>query len=297
MNESHSLVAQERRAAVVLMAPAVLGLLAFVALPIAGALTISLLDWSALSSPTFVGLANYAALLSDPQFPRSLLTTALFAVGYVVGLYVLSLSLALIVNQHTPASGFFRSAYILPMMVSPAVAAVIWRYILDERSGILNAFLGVFGISSLSWLGTQQLALISITVVAVWQAAGYTTIIQLAGLQDIPREYYESAEVDGASFWASFRHITLPLLRPTTAFVVIVSLIDAFQVFDVAFVLTRGGPAGATTTAVIYIYRQGFEFLKFGYASAVAVILFSIIFALSFIMLRAFRQERAEYEP
>jgi len=278
----------------VLLGPAVLGLCLFVLLPIVAAIAISFLHWTGLKPPTFVGLDNYSALLADSQFPRSLLTTAAFAVGYVAGLYLLSLSLALIVSRRTPGSGLFRSAYIIPVMVAPAVAAVIWRYVFDERSGFLNAVLGVFGVGPVSWLGDQQLALVAITVVSIWQAVGYMTIIQLAGLDDIPREYYQAAEVDGAGAAASFRYITFPLLRPTTAFVLIVALIDALQVFDVAFVLTRGGPAGATTTAVMYIYRQSFEYLNFGYGSAIAVVLFAIIFSLSFVLLRVFGQQRAE---
>jgi multiple sugar transport system permease protein len=286
-------VRQERVTATVLLAPAVLGLFAFVLLPIAAALGVSFLHWTGLKPPSFAGLDNYAALLSDVQFPRALVTTATFAAGYVVGLYTFSLSLALIVSRRTRGSELFRSAYIIPVMVAPAVAAVIWRYVFDERSGFLNAFLGAFGVSPVSWLGDQQLALAAITVVAIWQAVGYMTIIQLAGLDDIPREYYEAARVDGAGGVASFRHITLPLLRPTTAFVLIVALIDALQVFDVAFVLTRGGPAGATTTAVMYIYRQSFEYLNFGYGSAIAVVLFAIIFTLSFVLLRTLGQQRA----
>jgi multiple sugar transport system permease protein len=293
---SGSRAAQERRAAIVLMAPAVIGLLLFVVLPITSAFAISFLNWSGLSSPTFAGLSNYQALLDDPKVPRSFLTTATFAIGYVLGLYLFSLGLALIVSQRVRGSRVFRSAYILPLMVSPAVAAVIWRYVFDERSGFLNGAIGALGFEPISWLGTQQLALLSIVIVNVWQAVGYMTIIQLAGLQDIPREYYDAAEVDGADARASFRFITFPLLRPTTAFVLVVGFIDALQVFDVAFVLTRGGPAGATTTAVMYIYRQGFEFLNFGYASAIAVVLFAIIFTLSFILLRVFRQFRIGYE-
>jgi multiple sugar transport system permease protein len=278
----------------VLLAPAVLGLSVFVLLPILAAFAISFMHWSGLKPPTFAGLDNYTQLLSDSQFPRALLTTATFAFGYVIGLFIISLALALLVHQRTPGSGLFRSAYIIPVMVAPAVAAVIWKYVFDERSGFLNALLGAFGVEPISWLGTQQLALASITVVATWQALGYMTIIQLAGLDDIPREYYQAAEVDGAGAIASFRHITLPLLRPTTAFVLIIGLIDALQVFDVAFVLTRGGPAGATTTAVMYIYRQSFEFLNFGYGSAIAVVLFAIIFAVSFVLLRVLGQQRAE---
>jgi multiple sugar transport system permease protein len=198
------------------------------------------------------------------------------------------------VNARTSVSALFRTAYILPVMVSPAVAAVIWRYAFDERSGFLNAALSAAGLGPVPWLGSQSLALVSITIVTIWQAVGYMTIIQLAGLEDIPRAYYEAAELDGAGAWATFRHITMPLLRPTTAFVIVVALIDGLQVFDVAFVLTRGGPAGATTTSILYIYRQSFEFLNFGYGAAIAVVLFAIIFSLSFVLLRTFGQRRAE---
>jgi multiple sugar transport system permease protein len=294
LSYSNTRLRQERVAAIVLLAPAVTGLCAFVVLPIAAAFGISFFDWSGLKPPTFAGLDNYSTLLSDSDFPRSLLTTATFAVGYVVGLYTLSLALALIVSQRTPGSKLFRAAYIVPVMVAPAVAAVIWKYVFDERSGFLNALLGALGVGPIPWLGDQQLALVAITLVAIWQAVGYMTIIQLAGLDDIPREYYEAAKVDGAGASGTFRNITMPLLRPTTAFVLIVALIDALQVFDIAFVLTRGGPAGATTTSVMYIYRQSFEYLNFGYGSAIAVVLFAIIFAVSFVLLRILGQQRAQ---
>jgi multiple sugar transport system permease protein len=209
----------------------------------------------------------------------------------VSGLYLLSLGLALLVNQRLSATGFFRSGYFLAAMVSPAVAAIIWSFIFGERSGIINSLLGAVGIAPLRWLGSPSLALAVIAVVAIWQASSYAMIIQLAGLQDIPREYYEAAHVDGAGAWTTFRHITIPLLKPTTTFVVITALIDGFQIFDIIFVMTRGGPAHGTTSTVFLIFQNAFQFFKIGYASAMAVVLFAIIFGFSILLLRLFRQQ------
>lgn len=271
--------------------PDLIGLGLFVGLPIVGAFYVSLHDWSGIGGRTYIGLSNYRELLEDPGFTDSLKVTALYVVAFVPLLFVLSLALALLVNQRLVGSGFFRSAYFIPFMLSLVVASVIWAVILDERAGLLNAALAKVGIGPQPWLGSTTFALWSIVIVTLWQSIGYSMIIFLAGLQDIPRQLYEAATIDGARAGQRFRGITLPLLKPTSVFVLVISFIGAFQLFEPIFVLTQGGPADATTTTVFYIYRQGFEFLRLGYASALAVVLFAIILVFTLIQLRVFRHE------
>ncbi len=282
---------EERLVGYAFLLPDVLGLAIFVGLPIAGAFYISFHDWSGIGERTFSGLDNYRILLSDPFFLESLRITALYTFTFVPLLFAISLALALLVNQGLKMTGLFRSAYFVPFMVSLVVASIVWQFILQERAGILNAILGTVGIDPQPWLGSTRLALVSVIIVTLWQGVGYSMIIFLAGLQDIPRDYYEAAAVDGANAWQRFRRITLPLLKPTSVFVLLISFISAFQLFDPIFVLTQGGPANATTTAVFYIYETAFEFLQLGYASALSVALFAIILVFTLFQLRVFRHE------
>jgi multiple sugar transport system permease protein len=271
--------------------PDVLGLAIFVGLPIAGAFYISFHDWSGIGERTFNGIDNYRTLLADRFFLDSLRITAIYTFSFVPLLFALALGLALLVNQGLKATGFFRSAYFVPFMVSLVVASIVWQFILHERAGVLNSMIGAVGIDPQPWLGSTRLALVSVIIVTLWQGVGYSMIIFLAGLQDIPRDYYEAATVDGANAVHQFRKITLPLLKPTSVFVLIISFISAFQLFDPIFVLTGGGPANATTTAVFYIYETAFQFLQLGYASALSVALFLIILVFTVLQLRIFRHE------
>jgi multiple sugar transport system permease protein len=274
--------------------PDLLGLALFVALPIVGAFYISLHDWTGIGARHWSGLANYKTLLHDTAFLQSLKITAIYTFSFVPLLFVISLSLALLVNQGLKLTGLLRSAFFAPFMVSLVVASVIWTFMLQDPAGVVNVIIGWFGIAPQPWLGSTRFALVSVILVTLWQAVGYSMIIFLAGLQDIPSVYYEAARVDGAGAWRRFRSITLPLLKPTSVFVLLISFIGAFQLFDPIFVMTQGGPANATTTAVYYIYTQAFQFLQLGYASALSVVLFAIILVFSLIQLRVFRDEADE---
>jgi multiple sugar transport system permease protein len=271
--------------------PDVIGLAVFVGLPILGAFYLSFHDWSGIGAREFSGLDNYETLIGDKAFLHSLKITAIYTFSFVPLLYVFSLALALLVNQGLALTGFLRSAFFAPFMVSLVVASVIWSFMLQDPAGVVNAIIGLFGIEPQPWLGSTRFALISVILVTLWQAVGYSMIIFLAGLQDIPRVYYEAARIDGAGAWARFRYITLPLLKPTTLFVLIISFIGAFQLFDPIFVMTQGGPADATETTVYYIYETAFEFLQMGYASALSVALFAIILIVSLLQLKVFRGE------
>lgn len=282
---------QERLYGYLFVAPDLIGLIVFFGIPILGAFYVSLFDWSGIGSRHYIGLANYRELVHDQAFLHSLKVTAIYTFTFVPILLAASLGLAILVNQRLRFTGFFRSAFFVPYMVSLVVASLIWTVILDQRSGLLNALLGHVGVAPQPWLGSTKLALWSVLIVTLWQGVGYSMIIFLAGLQDIPRDYYEAAQIDGAGAWTCFRRITLPLLRPTSLFVLVIAVIASFQLFDPVYVLTQGGPANATTTVVYYIYQQAFQFFRLGYASALAIVLFGIILLFTAIQLRVFRYE------
>lgn len=269
--------------------PDLLGLLVFVIVPIGYAFYISLHDWNALSPMRWTGFDNYRELWNDPQFWRSLRTTAIYTVIYVPLLYAISLGLALLVNQRLPFLSFFRTLFFIPVVLSLVVSSLMWKYIFDERVGLLNYLTGLIGIPPQPWLGSVELALPAIIVVSIWIQMGYFMVIFIAGLQDIPRVYYDAAKIDGANAWQTFWSITLPLLRATSLFVVVISLIGSFQVFDQIWVMTKGGPADATQVTVVYIYQQAFQYLNLGYGSAMAFALFLVILAFSLVQFRLFR--------
>jgi multiple sugar transport system permease protein len=263
----------------------------FVALPIIGAFYISFHDWSGIGDRQWVGTQNYETLIQDTRFLDSLRITLIYTATFVPLLFGAALALALLIHSGIRLTGVWRTAFFAPFMVSLVVASVIWGFMLQNPGGVVNAIIGVFGIDPQPWLGSTRFALVSVIMVGLWQGIGYSMIIFLAGLQDIPRVYYEAATVDGASAWRQFRSVTLPLLRRTSVFVLIIAFINALQMFDEVFVLTQGGPAGATTTAVFYIYETAFRFLQLGYASALAIALFLVILVFSLLQLRIFSHE------
>jgi multiple sugar transport system permease protein len=269
--------------------PDLLGLLIFLIIPIAYAFFISLHDWDGLSPMRWNGFDNYLNLFSDTQFWASLKITAIYTLIYVPVVYAISLGLALLVNQRLPFMRFFRTIFFVPVVLSLVVSSLMWKYIFDERAGLLNFLIGLIGIQPQAWLGSVELALPSIIIVSVWIQMGYFMVIFIAGLQDIPREYYEAARIDGANRWQMFFRITLPLLKPTSLFVIVISLIASFQVFDQIWVMTRGGPARATEATAVYIYQQAFQYLHLGYGSAVAFVLFVVILSCSLIQFRLLR--------
>jgi multiple sugar transport system permease protein len=271
--------------------PDVIGLAVFVALPIVGAFYISFHDWTGIGVKHWSGIENYQTLLHDKAFLQSLKVTAIYTFSFVPLLFTISLALALLVNQGLKLTGLLRTAFFAPYMVSLVVASVVWSFMLQDPAGALNAIIGWFGVEPQAWLGSTRLALVSVILVTLWQGVGYSMIIFLAGLQDIPAVYYEAARVDGAGAWRRFRSITFPLLKRTSVFVSVISFISAFQLFDPIFVMTQGGPANATTTTVYYVYQQAFQFLQLGYASALSVVLFAIIVVFSLLQLRLFRDE------
>lgn len=270
------------------LAPDLAGTLVFAVGPVLAALALGLFAWDILTPPRFVGLDNYRTLLlDDPVFRQVLFNTSTYVLGTVPVRTALALLLAIALNQQLHGLSVFRAAYFLPTITSAVAAATVWRWIYEPNFGLLNSLLYAIGVQHPpTWLSSPAWAMPALIVLGVWQGLGFQMVIFLAGLQGIPAHLYEAAAIDGADWWARFRHITLPLISPTTFFVLIISVIGSYQVFDSAFVLTEGGPGYATTTLVYYIYEYAFQFFKMGYAAAMAWILFAIVFVLTVLQFR-----------
>ncbi len=271
---------REAIAGYLFLLPNLIGFLIFTAFAVAASAAISLTRWDLLSDPVWVGLDNYIELLTDdPLFRTVLWNTFYFTVVSVPLSTVIALGLALLFNTGLRAIPLFRTAYFLPVITATVVVALVWRWFFNPDFGILNYALYRLGVDSPpNWLASRTWAMPSVIILAVWKQVGYNMVIFLAGLQAVPASLYEAASIDGAGRWNRFRNITLPLLTPTTFFVLVISIINALQVFDAVLVLTNGGPANATRTMVYHIWEEAFVFLEMGYAAAVAWILFLIVF-------------------
>lgn len=266
------------------LAPALIVLAAFVAWPMLSALQLSFTDASGFGSAEFVGLDNYARVFTDPSIVQAMGNTALYAVLFTPIAIGVALLLALAVNaEQLPFRGFFRTALFFPFIVSLAVAAFAWSYLLDPQIGLLNYWLQVVGVRLGDVLQDPVLAMPTVVLVAVWKTFGFYMVIFLAGLQDIPKNLYEAAQLDGAGAWKRFTQVTFPMLSNTLAFVAVVALIAALQAFDQIYVLTGGGPYRSTQTIVMEIYQSGFKDLELGFASALSYVLLVVTLLLSLI--------------
>ena len=281
------LVKQERRAALWFLLPGVVLFLIFTVIPVLASFVISFTNWDLFSRPSFVGLDNFVKLFGDDIFRLVTRNTVVFVCGTVVVQMAIALGLAMLLNNRIQGQSFFRTVYFLPV-VSPSVAvALIWAWIFNENFGLLNSVLSAVGVQSLpKWLSSSQWALPALMIVSIWQSTGYSMVLFLAGLQGISQDIYDAGAVEGAVGWKKFRYITFPLLSPTTFFVMVISLIGSFQVFELAFVMTDGGPSNATNTLVFYIYQNAFRFYRMGYAAAAAWLLFLVLFTLTVIQYR-----------
>ncbi len=269
----------------------------FFAIPVVAVFALSFTDFDIYSigdpaNTRFIGLENYRALFESPLFWTALKNTIYYvAVGAPLSV-VISLAAAVLVNDRlTRWKPFFRSAFFAPWVTTLVAVALVWRYVYHPQYGPLNALLDVFGIGPIDWLGSPHWAMPAIILVSVWKNFGYNMLVFLAGLQTIPEELYEAAQLDGASAWHRFRHVTLPMLGPTFVFVGVVTMIAAFQIFSEPYVMTQGGPLKSTLTLVLYMYEQGFRWWRLGFASAVAVVLFLLTLAGTLLQLR-FRREQ-----
>ncbi|MFK0107061.1 carbohydrate ABC transporter permease [Streptomyces sp. NPDC091217] len=230
------------------------------------------------------GTSNYSTILSDSDFWTVARHTLLFTAGFVVASTVLAVVLALSLHAQRRGRGALSAAYLLPLMISPVVVGIVWKAALDRQTGLVNEVVSAVGLGRPGWLVSPDLAMVTIVLVGVWIHLGFYALILLSGLQAIDTTVYEAARIDGCGEWQRIRRITLPLLRPTVAVVVILSTIAGFQAFDYIYTLSGGGPVGATTLIVQYIYRHGFSYpIQYGLASAAAVILFCVVFAVTFL--------------
>lgn len=279
-----ALVSREARTGYAFVLPALVLFIIFRVGPTIAGLILSLMDYR-IGRSSFVGLANFNRLFADPVFWESLRVTLTYAVISVPLTTMVALMMALLVNRPVRWQTFFRSAFFLPYVTSLVMAGVIWVAIYGP-SGPVNAMLGLFGVPPANWLEQHGSVLPAIAIMSVWKNFGYSMMVLLAGLLSIPGEYYEAAELDGASAWQRFWTMTLPLLKPTIFFVVIIETIGAFQVFDAVYVMTNGGPVRSSYTLVYMLYDQGFKFFNFGSASAVGVVLFVIILVVSLLQRR-----------
>ena len=281
--------------ALAFLLPAVLVLGAFTAWPMVAALRLSFTNASGFGKEKWVGFENYARIFTDPVIINAVVNTALYALLFTPTAVALALVLALLLNDpRLPFRGFFRTALFLPFIISLAVAAIAWTYLIDPQVGLLNYWLSSAGIRIGNVLQDPVLAMPAVAFVAVWKSFGFYMVIFLAGLQEIPGSLYEAARVDGAGAWTRFRHVTMPMLSNTTAFVLIFALIAALQAFDQIYVMTGGGPYGHTETVVMQIYTSGFRKLDVGFASALSYVLLAATLLLSVIQFVFFGKRERE---
>jgi multiple sugar transport system permease protein len=264
----------------IFMLPVILGLLLFYLGPMIASLYFSFTGYDMLSAAEWVGLQNYQDLASDDIFWKSLRVTVMYSVISVPAVLALALFLALLLNQKFKGVTFFRTVFYLPTVMSGVAVATLWKWIFNTDFGILNLLLDKIGIRGPAWLVEDEWAIWALILTSLWTVGG-SMLIFLAGLQSIPADLYEAAEIDGAGTWSKFRNITVPLLSHVTFFNLVLGIIGALQVFTEAFVLTEGGPNNSTLLLSVYLYRNAFEFLKMGYASAIAWVMFMIVLVLT----------------
>jgi ABC-type sugar transport system permease subunit len=269
---------QESFSAFLFLLPDVAGLILFAFVPIVLAVYISLTQWNGYTQQLFVGLKNYTDLFQDAEFGKSLLTTLEYATVFVATMTVLSLCCALIINSVKGiGQEIYRTMIFTPYAISAVIAAMVWTFLYQVPKGYFNSFLMSIGLDKMLFLGSPEQALFSVIAVSLWATLGYNMIIFMAAIKDVPAELYEAAEIDGANFFERFKTITLPMLKNTSLFIIVMSTIAALQVFDQIKIMTDGGPAKATNVTVYYIYKMGFTVGQLGYASATAVLLFIAI--------------------
>jgi len=270
----------------IFMLPVILGLLMFYLGPMVASLYFSFTEYNMLSSAEWVGLQNYRDLMDDDLFWKSLRVTAMYSAISVPLVLMLALGLALLLNQKLRGVTVFRTMYYLPTVMSGVAVATLWKWIFNTDYGILNQMLDRIGIRGPAWLTDESWAIWALIIASTWTVGG-SMLIFLAGLQSIPNDLYEAASLDGAGSWNKFRNITVPLISHVTFFNLVLGIIGALQVFTEAFVLTGGGPNNSTLLLSVLLYRNAFEFLKMGYASALAWVMFLIVLALTLVVFRS----------
>ncbi|WP_291052814.1 sugar ABC transporter permease [Herbiconiux sp.] len=278
------------------LTPTLLILIAFTVYPMVQALYLSFTDYNLIRAAQWVGLDNYIELLSDDAFWNAFGNTVLYAAVVTPVTVVLALAFALMLNQAFVGRAFARTAIFLPFIVSLGIIAIAWAFLLDPNIGLLSHWLSLVGIvPEQGWLSDPRYAMAAVMAVGVWKNVGFYMVIFLAGLQSIPVDMYEAARLDGAGVWQRFRNVTLPLLSNQTLLVSVLALIATLQAFDQIYVMTRGGPFFRTETLVMLVYREGFQELRFGYASAISFVLVIFVFILSMVQFGYLRRKQVTY--
>jgi multiple sugar transport system permease protein len=284
-----SLRAQKRREiieAYLLLLPTFVGLLLFSLGAIIVSMGISFTDWDILQPAHWVGLANYQRMLTTPLVWQIFGNTLYYTVVIVPIGTALALGLALALNRGLHGIVILRSIYFMPVISSTVAVSLVWGWLYNQQFGLINYLLSLVGITGPAWLADPATAMPSVIIMSIWKGLGYNMVIFLAGLQGIPQELYEAAKIDGAGVWSRFRYVTFPLVSPTTFFIIVLSTIAAFQVFDQTFVMTAGGPAYSTTTLALFIYQNAFMWFHMGYAAALSYVLFAVVAAVTLVQFR-----------
>lgn len=271
--------------------PTMVAFLVFSLIPTVGVIVLSFFEWNMINSPVFLGFKNYIHMFGSPDFWHSLWVTVKYVIYSQVFKIIFALIIALALNRNLPGMKLFRIPIIMPWIMMPIAVGIVWKWILSPSTGLLNYYLEQIGLPVMTWF-TPSNVLQSIALVDVWQYFGFTTVLFLIGLQGISTMYYEAASIDGANKLRSFWHITLPLLRPTFLFIFVTAVIGSFQVFDIVYATTQGGPGALSKVYYYLIYEKGFQQLQMGYASALSVFLFIVLLIMTMIQLRVFRDNQ-----
>lgn len=279
------------------VAPNLAAVAVFMLFPLGFSLYMSLQRWDLFTPPRFVGLSNFEQLFtSDPLFLIALGNTAIFTLGTVVPTILISLIVAAVLNRKIKGIGIFRTIVFMPLAISSVVMAVVWQFVFSTDNGLLNIMLGWIGIGPIPWLVEPRSAMVALCLVGIWRSVPFATVVLLAAMQGVPQTVYEAAKIDGAGEVRQFVSITMPLIRGSISFVVVISIIHAFQAFDLVYVLTgaNGGPETGTYVLGIMLFQHAFSFLEFGYASALAWVMFAILLGLTVLQLRISRRRSWE---
>ena len=267
------------------ISPALLGVIIFSLGPMIASLILSFMQYDIVNPPRFIGTSNFKALLTDPLFSKALFNTMYYVGGVVPLRLIVALLAAILLNQKIKGVTFYRTAYYLPSVSAGVAISIVWTYVLDPQYGLINSVLRYFGIEGPPWLQSTTWAMPGLILMGTW-SIGQPMVIFLAGLQGIPTHLYEAVSIDGGNWWHKFRYVTLPMLTPVIFFNMVMQTIGTFQVFTSVYVMTNGGPMNSTLVYVFYLYQQAFQWLKMGYGSALAWVLFLIIFTLTVLQFR-----------
>lgn len=294
MNNHVALQKKRTRIAYLFLLPNIIGFAVFTLVPVVWALVLSFMDWDGSKAPVFIGLGNFFRLWKDSGFRISLLNTIIYTFGTVPVIIILSLVMSVLINNGIKGATAIRAAHFFPHISSIVALAVVWQFLYNAKQGPINMILRAIGIADPPmWLSSKDWALPAVMIMIIWKSIGYYMIIYLAGLKGVPHSLYEAATVDGANKWQQFKSITIPMLSPVTFYVSVMCIINSFQVFTPIYVMTKGGPGRSTSVLVFQIYQEAFVNYKFGYASAMSMILFLCILIVTLIQFQG--QKKLDY--